>query len=467
MREATIADDGALDERKKKAKRKKKTKDHMVPFVRLNDVMAGVKQEPNSSYQELPRSSFASMDPIEISSDDDDWMVAMKKKKKKSKRCHPKKSKKGRKDDEKLLLNNGSDQFNALIAYDRATMTSIRVADTENENGYLMSTMKEERQESPIPPHLIEIKHENESPVYEEEGAGVSEFYEKCKQIMPKVEREQDLRLAESAATPDSSLNTDLPLVKVKSKKSKHKTCHKSRKHRSNKDKVRDILSSGSLLQDELPPVPFNDKRNHISGVYLSSINATENEVELETSPSEVVKQEQELATLDELGKQSEVTITKVDSLTKSNKLSIPLASPISLQYNDEIIANDLRKIKEKSIHSLDGDSTSNVSSWFKPANRNYLTSPFNAVESVGEANIPKSQLVTFLTVKDGQMETVTSPSAAASSVSKEKTPNQLPSAGKKEELWKTTKSRELNTNSLLTPTKKKLSKLLQLITGT
>lgn len=182
-------------------------------------------------------------------------------------------------------------------------------------------------------------------PMEDDRSNLVSGFYEKCSQIA-NVEHSDvevnDERILSFLEEPSSS-QMDSSSYRVKDKKIRHKNCHKSKKHRAEGSKLRE-LSKGNLPESPDSMSVYNNsisndffKVSSINDVFVSS-NTPECVVELETTP------------LEQLCRQDQLTIIRVDAPEKPIKLIEPTHADVTVQVrsNTDVADTSIRAIKEQ-----------------------------------------------------------------------------------------------------------------------
>lgn len=321
MRDATIADDGALEGRKK-PKRKKKI-NNKNPVVTLIDAFAHVSPEGGT----VSASAFSSYSTADSEVSDEEYGV---KKKKKVKKCS-RKTKKPPK------------TKNLLLEQENVKSTNVSAVDTSSFNDSFLQSS------------FLPITDDSGVGVNSSSSSIVSGFYQKCKQISTLLtSSDDDLAVAQSSNNKDSSHVIESSLAKVREKKSKHKeTCHKNKKFRPHSSKLRELLTQPAVLDETNNLSPYNNpfnindiyQVNNINDMFVSSITAPEYEVECETTPLEL------------LTKHDQISITKV-SAPQSPLRNVPQATT-SLKPNVTLelmpagspsttINNEFKPINEK-----------------------------------------------------------------------------------------------------------------------
>lgn len=340
--EATIADDGAIEH--KKSKRKKKLKDKK-PVVRLYDCMNGVSmqnfyntgvkiEDIDVGSDEDEESDTGRKNNYYSTSDEEYSMSSRKRKKKKSKRSKAKTARRPKPKPKGI-------KFVSCTSWENVRTVEEPFVDEAPEINTLQSFSEICCKTEPLPIESGTGDAESASekaPVKE-----ISEFYEKF--------YKNDVRCIPIAPPPYSS-HKDSPYYKIKDKKYKHKdTCHKKKKSRSDASKLRELLTSSdndkaesSHLSIYNNNISSNDdlKVNNINDVYVSSINSPEYEIELttsETAPPNRLTPDQ-------------VTVSKVDAPERV-WYTPPVKQDITLESKSDnkvisIDVNNLKVIKEK-----------------------------------------------------------------------------------------------------------------------
>lgn len=384
-----------MDDRRKKNKRKKRGKDKIsqIKLQNLQNPLIEIKEEQNTN-----QSVVNIIHNIEISSSDEDTVV--KKKKKKKNKCHSRKSNKiNTSDSEEFISREFSVKLENWNFIDNGMIKPFENAKIKPEFERTNTLCKK--------PELIEIRDDEEIKKQAElqheiefvncnDEKNLNEFYEKVTQLSNQILSDDDEEVIE---VPFSSQKNSNSFMKIREKKFKHKnTCRKSKKFRTDNSRLRELLNSTKNLEnsDNLSvydnTINSNEfyRVNNINDIFVSSINAPEYEVELETTP------------LEHLSKQEQITIMKIETPEKMYKNTLPWKPDVTVEYkntDNEIINidNNLKAIKEKILYNdTKKESAIIYVNENKPAyetvckqGKNYLMQAVNTIHSNTKVNVP------------------------------------------------------------------------------